>query len=186
MEWPPTFGRDTAGRSQQVHPSCIARARGGLQEDLIQVFTPARPEVARSPAGLGSMSTQRRETRWQCNGYESRQELREPSGFAPDSRLCRAAANGGTARPDGSATQATNSLQKDHPLVRLALPGGHGGSPPLWTGRYTYARRSSLSLLSVLTGSSRLPLAMPQAPAALSRRAERYDGKRDLYFFHAA
>ncbi len=167
-------------------PSCTARTCGRLQEELIQVFTPARPDGIRGPAGLGLMSTQRREPRWQCNGDESRQELREPSGSAPDMRLSRAAANGQTARPEIPATLATNSLQKDHPLVRHALRGGHRGSPPLWTGRNESAHRSSLSLLSVLSGSACLHLTLPQAPAGLSRWAERYDGKRDLHFIHAA
>ena len=132
------------------------------------------------------MSTQRREPRWQCNGDESRQELREPSGSAPDTRLSRAAASGQTARPETPATLATNSLEKDHPLVRHALRGSHRGSPPFWAGRNEYARRSSLSLLSILTGFVRLHLTLPQAPAGISRWAERYDGKRDLYFLHAA
>lgn len=137
------------------------------------------------------MSTQRREAHWQRIGCGSRAGLLERFGSAPVTRFSRATASGRTARPDTSAKAATNSLLKDHPLVWLVRKDARHGSPPLWTGRHENAGppaedRSSRSLLSVLSGFARLHLPLPQAPAALSRRAERYDGKRDLHFLNAA
>lgn len=50
----------------------------------------------------------------------------------------------------------------------------------------TISPRSSLPPIPFPTGLTRLHWTLPQAPAAHQRRAERYDGKRDLYFLHAA
>ena len=46
--------------------------------------------------------------------------------------------------------------------------------------------RSSRPPIPYSSGPTRLHLTLPQAPAADQRRAERYDGKRDLYFLNAA
>jgi hypothetical protein len=137
------------------------------------------------------MSTQRREAHWQRIGCGSRAGLLERFCSAPVTRFSRASASGRTARPDTPATAATNSLLKDPPLVRLVRLDARRGSPPLWTNRHENAGppavdRSSRSLLSVLSGFARLHPALPQAPAAFSRRAERYDGKRDMHFLNAA
>ena len=137
------------------------------------------------------MSTQRWQAHRQRTASESRAEAPEHSGSAPVSRFGFAAALGQTARPESPATVATISLLKDHPLVQRVRQDVRSGSPPLWTVRHDIAalsvgRRSSRSLLSVLSGFARLHRPLPQAPAALSRRAERYDGKRDLHFLHAA
>jgi hypothetical protein len=45
--------------------------------------------------------------------------------------------------------------------------------------------RSSLPPMPLLSGSAPSLLTLPYAPANV-RRAERYDGQRDLYFLHAA
>ncbi len=116
----------------------------------------------------------------------------------------RADADGGTA-PLWSiiwsiwAWLATEFLQLDQlpgQLVRPDFTAERTGSPtPPWVssppicGKASGApvsTRSSLPPIPFLPGSSRLHLPLPQDPAAAMRRMERYDGKRDLYFLHAA
>lgn len=169
---------------------CTAAADPARRHDS-SIYAGTGSRWTRGPAGLGSMSTQRREAHWQCIGCGSRAGLLERFCSAPVTRFSRAAASGRTARPDISATTATNSLLKDHPLVRRVRLDARRGSPPLGTSRHENAgppavNRSSRSLLSVLSGFARFHLTLPQAPAAFSRRAERYDGKRDLHFLNAA
>ena len=70
------------------------------------------------------------------------------------------------------------------------------GSPPVSACRSAARRlaaygtpaspRSSLPPIPFPSGLTRLHRNLPQAPAAYRRRAERYDGQRDLYFLHAA
>jgi hypothetical protein len=108
--------------------------------------------------------------------------MRERSGLAPFARIDHAIANRKTAPPERFTTPmawvATNSLQKDNLSVRLVR---HGYSP---LGSTAY--RSSLSPISILPGSAHLHPTLPQAPAGYRRWAERYDGKRNLHFEHAA
>ena len=80
--------------------------------------------------------------------------------------------------------------------VRPVFSADRTGSPPplgacrplIWLGAFgaSVSARSSLPPIPFPTGTTRLHLTLPQAPAAYQRRAERYDGKRDLYFLHAA
>jgi len=147
------------------------------------------------------MSTQRRETRptpANKNVWGSRNRRRADSknreGLqgrlcpAPVSRLSRANAGEGTARPGDPVQAATKSLQKE---LRNARFAGHG-SPPTRADRRQQAgpsavtTRYSLSLLSIPSGSARLHPTLPQVPAGKRRWAERYDGKGNLYFKHAA
>lgn len=137
------------------------------------------------------MSTQRWEAHRQRTASQSRAEAPEHSGSAPVTRFGFAAALGQTARLEVPAMLATNSLLKDHLLVQRVRQDVRSARPPLWTGRHEIAappmgRRSSLSLLSVLSGSACFHRSLPQAPSALSCRAERSDGKRDLHFLYAA
>jgi hypothetical protein len=101
---------------------------------------------------------------------------------------------------------ATKFLQSDHlirPLVRPVFKADRRGSPPLRAVRRTAldtqaSPRSSLPHIPFPTGFAGLHrtlpqdpgrpqgLVGPQAPAGYHRRAERYDGKRDMYFQHAA
>jgi hypothetical protein len=138
------------------------------------------------------MSTQRLVCRLQCMSYKNRAGEREPlSGRmslkerfapAPFARFHRALADGITAPPERLATiparVATNSLQKDIHSVRLVR---HDYFPQGST-----AYRSSLSPISFLPGSALVHPTLPQAPAGTRLWAERYDGKRDLHFKHAA
>jgi hypothetical protein len=87
---------------------------------------------------------------------------------------------------------ATNSLLSDHCNEVFAGPGSLFGSPPrdgaggcrLPVPQAT--PRSSLSRIPILPVRTRLRPTLPKAPAGEVRWAERYDGKRDLYFQHAA
>jgi hypothetical protein len=98
---------------------------------------------------------------------------------------------------------ATNFLPSDHPtrqLVRSALQTDRRGSlpPPQVRLRVAMSPRSSIPHIAYpagLPGIHRtLPygatrpqrLLGPKVPDGYRRRAERYDGKRDLYFKHAA
>jgi hypothetical protein len=90
--------------------------------------------------------------------------------------------------------EATNSLQSDSCIsmyVQVVAPEIRRGSPPIWgAGRTvsnpTASRRSSLPLVPLPPVLESLHPALPQFPAAKSSRTERYDGKRDLHFQHAA
>ncbi len=87
---------------------------------------------------------------------------------------------------------ATNSLLSDHCIETFAGLGSLFGSPPrdgvgsrrLQVPQATH--RSSLPRIPVLPVRTRLHPTLPQAPAGEIRWAERHDGKRDLYFQHAA
>ena len=87
---------------------------------------------------------------------------------------------------------ATDSLQSDHRNQHRAWPVQldiHLGWPPL---KQAAARRplrnipSGVPLVPIPAVTARLHPALPWDPAALSCRTERYDGKRDLHFQHAA
>ena len=83
---------------------------------------------------------------------------------------------------------ATNSLLSDHCNEVFAGPGSLFGSPPrdgaggcrLPVPQAT--PRSSLSRIPILPVRTRLRPTLPKAPAGEVCWAERYDGKRDLYF----
>ena len=95
------------------------------------------------------------------------------------------------------AWMATNFLHVDSPIgqrVRLVFRAGRRVSPPPSgaicprpgaLGAPVFPR-SSLPPIPFPSGPTRLHWTLPQAPAADQRRAERHDGKRDLYFLHAA
>jgi hypothetical protein len=155
---------------------------------------PARSRWIAGPAGLSSMSTQRRVCRSQrmsrtvqvrergaLHNILSEGGTQERSGPVPFRWIDHASAYGLTAPPQRLGTRgrvATDSLQKDRYVVRLVR---HGYSPEGST-----AYRSFLSPISILPGFARFHLTLPQDPAGIRRWAERYDGKRDLHFKHAA
>jgi hypothetical protein len=88
--------------------------------------------------------------------------------------------------------EATNSLLSDHDNETLAsLNSGSGAAPP---GRASAGSRTGLRVShrtslryvpNLLPVRAHLPT-LPIAPAGEVRWAERHDGKRDLYFQHAA
>jgi hypothetical protein len=87
---------------------------------------------------------------------------------------------------------ATNSLLTDYCFETFAGLGSLSGSPPregagdrrLSIPQAT--RRSSPLHIPIIPVRARLHPTLPQAPAGTVRWAERHDGKRDLYFQHAA
>ncbi len=152
--------------------------------------------------------------RWQpITGTQSASsgDLPTPSGIM---RLLCASANGVTApllsilwsmwawfhssdrdqSPGTPFRTATNFLQSDRPLRQLVQPAfraGRRGSPPFGVGcRAAFetlaSPRSSFLFVPFPSGLERFHLSLPQFPAGYRRRAERYDGKRDMYFQHAA
>ena len=87
---------------------------------------------------------------------------------------------------------ATKSLLSDHRFPALAgiisrwsspPPGGRGSLAACFPRT---AHRSSLPHIPILSVRTRLRPTLPNAPAGEIRWAERHDGKRDLYFQHAA
>lgn len=144
---------------------------------------------------------------WNCRRRTNCTERAGNQGRMVLSRLARyvCAGAGGETAPLWSifwsawAWLATKFLQTDQTpgqLVRSTIKTERTGSPPpleahrllLRVGAFgiPVSPRSSLPPIPFPSGLSRLPLTLPQAPAADQRRAERYDGKRDLYFLHAA
>ena len=127
-----------------------------------------------------------------------------PAAFA---RYACAAASGRTAPLisilwSALAWMATKFLLPDHhirQLIRPAFEADRRGSPPPRAHcRVEVSPRSSIPHIPYPAGHPGLhrtlpqgaaglrgPLA-PQAPDGYHRRAERYDGKRDMYFQHAA
>jgi hypothetical protein len=104
------------------------------------------------------------------------------------------------------AWAATKFLHSDHQFRQLVRPSPvadrRGLPPPRVRSRAAMGKqaspRSSIPHISYPSGlvsiHRTLPLGStgpldpvgPQAPAGYRRRAERYDGKRDMYFQHAA
>ena len=102
--------------------------------------------------------------------------------------------------------EATNSLPSDCHNESLAWLDSRSGSPPFGAAPTTktcrrgprcragvrgpsaqrVTRRSSFRHIAPLPVRTRLHSTLPHAPAGQVRWAERHDGKRDLYFQHAA
>ena len=87
---------------------------------------------------------------------------------------------------------ATKSLCSDYCFETFAELGSLSGSPPRdgaggrrWSVPQA-THRPSLPHIPFLPVRTRLRPTLPQAPAGAVRWAERHDGKRDLYFQHAA
>lgn len=106
-----------------------------------------------------------------------------------------ACARGETAWPGVfPAMLATNSLQRDYrntPLVRLVSVQMRLGWAPPGSGAEATAATlksfgSSTSHIPSSSGPARLHRTLPRVPAAIGSRTERYDGKGNLYFEHAA
>jgi hypothetical protein len=169
-----------------------------IRRPKVQMGHPARQ--------VGFMSTQKREDpstpaattgrrgawRWQ---HLSRTER------ARVARHVCAAAEGQTAPLlsilwSALAWLATKFLQPDRPIRQLARPrlsAEHRGSPPpLVRSRVSLTKqaspRSSIPHIPDPSGLVRFHPPLPQFRTARrgGRRTERYDGKRDMYFQHAA
>jgi hypothetical protein len=163
------------------------------------IISPARFRMDASARQVGFMSTQKRENRWQ---HKSCTERAGVGSFPLPSQIARyvcAVASGGTAPLlsivwSAYAWLATKFLQMDYPIRQLVRPvsqAKYRGTPPPRVGRRAAlgtqaSPRSSLPHIPRLSGFGYFYRTLPQAPAGNHRRAERYDGKRDLYFQHAA
>jgi hypothetical protein len=100
---------------------------------------------------------------------------------------------GGSTPQEATFREATNSLLSDHHNETLASLDSRSGSPPPgWVGDVAcfglrVRQRSSLRHVpKFLPSRAYLHTTLPLAPAGEVRWAERHDGKRDLYFQHAA
>jgi len=157
------------------------------------------------------MSTQKRVSRSQPNNCTDRAGVGCFPIPAQIARYVCAAANGRTAPLmsivwSAFSWMATTFLLSDHHIRQLVRPvfeaDRRGSPPPRVRCRAALGKQASprssiphISFPSGLSGIHRsLPLdpiglpslVGPQAPDGHRRRAERYDGKRDMYFQHAA
>jgi|KBSMisStaDraftv2_1062788.scaffolds.fasta_scaffold00612_12 hypothetical protein len=156
---------------------------------------PARSRWIERRAGNGfTMSTQRRASRTVPAMKTDRMELWRLTAplmsivWLAWAWLCSCDESSQIAVTD---RKATNSLHSDHDNETLASQNnGSGSAPP---GRVSVgphlrvSHRSSLRYVpNLLPVRAHLPATLPLAPAGETRWAERHDGKRDLYFQHAA
>ena len=157
------------------------------------------------------MSTQKRENRWQRKSCTERMGVLGGQSWSRGritrndpcpthvARFVSVVANGQTAPLvsilwSAFAWLATKFLPSDHHLGQLVRPvlkaDRRGSAPPRVPNRAALGTqaspRSSLPHIPYPSGSLRLHPTLPYAPAGYRRRAERYDGKRDMYFQHAA
>jgi hypothetical protein len=157
------------------------------------------------PGRIGFMSTQRREspsaqtTEYCWNRVPGDWRRLSDTACAENSEqleVARAALQSSSSANDRTAPhwEATNSLQLDSRISRhfeLVAQEIRRGSPSDWKAcrpvtKLTGSRRSSLPLYPHPPVLEHFHLALPQFPAADRSRTERYDGKRDLHFQHAA
>lgn len=139
-------------------PGSLLAARG---------FSSISPAWSRwiAPGRIGFMSTQRRENR----------------------RL--ASCTNRVEAPEWVAANSPRSDRRNLQSIRLVVLLVRHGSPPLRQAakrRPVLKRSSGDSLNSSPAVLARLHPSLPRVPAALHCRTERYDGKRDLHFQHAA
>jgi len=91
--------------------------------------------------------------------------------------------------PGAPERLATNSLQSDHlfaQLVPFVEQDIRRGSPPTRTATRSAGSRSSLPLTPIPSVLASVHPSLLNHPAGKCRWTERYDGKRDLHFQHAA
>jgi hypothetical protein len=139
------------------------------------------------------MSTQRRENRTQRNSTEYARRLGH-LWLIISAWFARAAATVGTAPPEATfrllkAWLATKSLQSDRLFAQLAPfveQDIRRGSPPIGTADPSAGFRLSFPLTPIPSVLATVHPSLPNHPAGQRRWTERYDGKRDLYFQHAA
>jgi hypothetical protein len=140
------------------------------------------------------MSTQRREDRWQHRSYTEHVNRSSRIWLAFIAWFVRVIAAVGTAPPKAvvrlsQARLATNSLQSDRLFAQLAPfveQDIRRGSPPFGMANRQAGSRSSLPLPLFPPVLASVHPSLPNYPAGKCRWTERYDGKRDLYFQHAA
>ena len=102
--------------------------------------------------------------------------------IAPDTRISFAVAN--VTLPHLGANESLPQDPRFVPLVRPPRFSLGPVGPRKFGSRAT--RRYSSPLISFQPGFAKSHPASPQAPAGMCLRAERHDGKRNLYLQHAA
>jgi hypothetical protein len=185
--------------------SCVPR-KSPVHKRLSFKHFAGQVRMDRRPGRIGFMSTQRRENRWQRTICFACAGLSEKALRSPVARRECTGASGGTA-PPGFPTcfhpsdetpspgapewLATNSLQLGFRIVQLVLQDLRHGSPPFGAGSgeaTSTPATHGIPLPHISFPSAPAPLrpTLPRVPAGACRWTERYDGKRDLYFQHAA
>jgi hypothetical protein len=164
-------------------------------------------ESERGRGGIGFMSTQKRASRsspatrmcrprGDCRGHQESIHRAGATGSVSPALLARklGAGSGGATAPYLSIVwsiwfwMATNFLLEDKPLrlpVRPALEAERPGSPPFRSPVFGLPASPGHPAIPVPPTPASLHPRLPQAPATI-RRAERYDGQRNLHFLHAA
>ena len=99
--------------------------------------------------------------------------------------------SGNNLSPRPPACLATNSPQSGYRIVQFVRQELRHGSPPFGAGPgaatgTAATHGSDLPHIPSPSGHARLHLTSPRDLAGRRRQAERYDGKRNLYFQHAA
>lgn len=183
-----------------------SRNRSGREEKFFQNISPAKGPDGTPARQVGFMSTQRWEDRSILATQAGHRETWSWQLTDSKKRACAArhvctAAEGRTASLlsilwSAMAWLATKFLQTDHLIRQLARPrlrAERRGSPPpsLRCGgslNRQASPRSSIPHIPDPSGPARLHPPLPQFPAVHQSglRVERYDGKRDMYFQHAA
>jgi len=163
---------------------------GSVRAAKVKISPAWSPWIA--PGRIGFMKTQRLQDCLRlarCKDCVGNSGIQFPSSPA---RELPAIAAGQTAPPvHRSASAATKSLLSDHPrqsFVRLVSFQLRFGSPPKQASERRLIRSffPGVPHMPSFAGSALSHLTLPCVPAALSRRTERYDGKRNLHFQHAA
>ena len=165
------------------------RRPGRIESMSTQRRASSSPQAARIGLGIRSRSNpatpSRRATRcWRSTGGTIREGADGLVSPAPVTRCDLMYASIKMAGPVPTVPFATPSLQEDPRSVRFVCPGIPCFRVVDAGSRAT--RRHSLSPVSILSGSAPLHPPLPQDPAADCGWAERYDGKGNLHFKHAA
>jgi hypothetical protein len=145
-----------------------------------------------APGRIGFMNTQRRDDRSRVASCKDR--LGSSGSEAPTYRVESLPANapGQTAPLGAPALAATNSLRMDRANqqpIRLVCFAFRPGSPPprqAATQRPSFDRPLGSPPFPISAGYARFHSALPRVRSAFRCPTERYDGKRNLYFQHAA
>ena len=172
----------------------------GRQTGLKQYAGQVLARIA-TPAGIGKMSAQRRGNRPYPATTNCRQEVRCRSQRVPCTASTGAwaprvqngaCADGETAPPGYRVWLATNSLQSDHRRCSSPFDRALRRNIGLKTRCGTHRPAAHLTpepprpSFPPCSQSSRLLPHLSGIPAGVFRRAERYDGKRDMHLLHAA
>jgi hypothetical protein len=174
---------------------CFLAIVSGGKRGILKSTSPARSRWI-ALGRIGFMSTQRRQDHLRLADCKDR-AVRWGIGFlCLLARELFAIASGQTAPPEIQAPEfpvstATNSLSSDdhnQQPVRLVFTNIRIGSPP--SGRLSRLRppRGHFAGYPPIHSSADRAShsTLPRVPAAIGCRTERYDGKGNLYFKHAA